>query len=151
MRPRYLDTKKTGPGHIKAVQFWDLLNRASAERRAYNIDEFQLWVIDLEDMGIMDVNVGFMTALKEVQSLCYPGFSHQMLMINTGWVIEIVMNLINPWIPAKAQAKFRFFNDDSYKEYLANMVPLDQIPPEYGGTGRPLIKPKKKKKKSGFF
>lgn len=72
-------------------------------------------------------------------------------MINTGWVIEIVMNLLNPWMPAAARDKFIFFNDDSYKEHIANMIPLDEIPKEYGGEGRPLIKPKKKKKKKGYF
>ena len=71
-------------------------------------------------------------------------------MINTGWVIEILMNLLNPWMPKAAQKKFKFFNDDSYKEYLQTLIPVDQIPVEYGGSGRPLIKPKKKKKKGLF-
>lgn len=72
---------------------------------------------------------------------------NSIFMINTGWVIEIVMNLINPWMPKSARDKFVFFNDDSYKERLRELIPEEQIPPEYGGSGRPLLKPKKKKKK----
>jgi len=125
MRPRYIDTNKTGQGHIKALQFWANMQDTSSARRAYNIDDFQILVVDLEGVGIMDVSVSFITSLKEVQKLCYPAFVHQTLMINTGWVIEIVMNLINPWMPATARDKFIFFNDDTYKEHLASMIPLD--------------------------
>jgi|JI102314A2RNA_FD_contig_51_2343971_length_574_multi_1_in_0_out_0_2 hypothetical protein len=46
-------------------------------------------------------------------------------MINTGWVIEILMNMLNPWMAKAAQKKFKFFNDESYKAYLQTMIPVD--------------------------
>ena len=76
MRPRYLDTKKMGQGHIRALQWWANMQEATASRRAYNIDDFQLFVVDLEGLGIMDISVSFLTAIKEVQSLCYPALTY---------------------------------------------------------------------------
>lgn len=40
LRPRYIDTNKTGQNHISAIQFWSHMQETSKARRAYNMDDF---------------------------------------------------------------------------------------------------------------
>jgi len=56
-----------------------------------------------------------------------------MIIIRTGFAVNIMYKAIKPFIHEVTLAKFRFLGD-SYQDELLNLIDADQLPMEYGGT-----------------
>lgn len=60
-----------------------------------------------------------------------------MYAINTGWIFNMIYNASKFLIEEEVVAKFQFL-DSNYSKELQKIIPIDQIPKEFGGTGPSL-------------
>mmetsp|Transcript_21077 Transcript_21077/g.29756 ORF Transcript_21077/g.29756 Transcript_21077/m.29756 type:complete len:471 (+) Transcript_21077:228-1640(+) len=107
-------------------------------------DDFSksIYIIDLEGIRITDFVgecVDFLKSTAKFTGAHYPERSGYIMVINVPSWFKIIWNVVKPLIDPVTQEKVYILRgkDEIFKNLLER-VPIENIPPEYGGTSMPL-------------
>lgn len=108
---------------------WQYVTRDDAQKSIY--------IIDLEGMGMYDF-VGeckdFVQKASAFASAHYPERAGVVLVINVPYWFKVVWNVVSKWVDEVTLQKiFILRGKDEIIQKLADKIPMENIPPEYGG------------------
>lgn len=121
--------------------YWYTLERESLA--AGMVLEGRVCVIDVGGISLGRA-VGLVKSFAK-QNASYPGGEAplpdgavQIWMVGLPWFVEKLWALVKRLMPPAEQAKIRMFaqKDARYLEQLSTRVPLDRVPPAFGGSSR---------------
>ena len=99
-------------------------------------------VIDLDGMRFTDFVGDCVTFVRECFSFTgdhFPERAGFILVINTPFWFQSIWNILKPWIdPVTLQKIDLIRGKEQILEALLKLIPLENIPPEYGGKSMPL-------------
>ena len=116
---------------------WTVLERAQHGPQSQSI-----YVLDLEGIKLKDFVGDVVKFVKEAASLTsqhYPERSGGIFVINAPVFFDIIWKVIKPIVDPSTLEKVKVIRGkDKILSALRERIPLNQIPPEYGGRGLPL-------------
>lgn len=116
---------------------WTVLERAQHGPQSQSI-----YVLDLEGIKLKDFVGEVVKFVKEAVSLTsqhYPERSGGIFVINAPVFFDIIWKVIKPIVDPSTLEKVKVIRGkDKILSALRERIPLNQIPPEYGGRGLPL-------------
>jgi hypothetical protein len=96
-------------------------------------------VLDLEHLTASQLNSRTLHIIKEqafIDSLCFPETMNKMLIINAPSFFSLSWALIKGWLDARTANKIEVIaSRKSWEARLLELVDVDQLPSDYGGTG----------------
>jgi len=108
---------------------WQYVSRDDSQRSIY--------IIDLEGMGMGDF-VGeckeYVRQASAFTALHYPERAGAVLVINVPFFFKVIWNVVSNWVDAVTLKKiFILRGKDEIIQALADKIPMENIPPQYGG------------------
>lgn len=112
------------------------------ERSQHGPQSQSIYVLDLEGIKLKDFVGDVVKFVKEAASLTaqhYPERSGGIFVINAPVFFDIIWKVIKPIVDPSTLEKVKVIRGkDKILAALRERIPLNQIPPEYGGRGLPL-------------
>jgi len=101
-------------------------------------------IIDLQGLGWESRHfLAIFQKISEIDKVYYPCTMGINWIINAPSFFPYLYSVCKPFVDPYIVARMRVFSDDSYKADLLKEIDADQLPPEYGGTGKsqlPVVK-----------
>uniref|UniRef100_A0A7S3L039 CRAL-TRIO domain-containing protein n=1 Tax=Amphora coffeiformis TaxID=265554 RepID=A0A7S3L039_9STRA len=121
--------------YVQVAEFqWQFLERDDLRNSIY--------IIDLEGMRFGDFVgevVDFVKRASKLSNLHYPERAGYVFVINVPSWFKLIWNVVKQWVDPVTLEKISILRGK--EEIMRNMelrIPLDQLPPEYGGQSAPL-------------
>ena len=95
-------------------------------------------IIDLKNLTLSMLNSRTLDLTKKqsfIDSLCYPETMNKMIIVNAPRLFNMSWTLIKGWLDERTQNKIELFSSTSAAhKKLKELIDLDQLPSDYGGT-----------------
>lgn len=66
----------------------------------------------------------------------YVGTTKKIILVNTNWVVDILLRALSPLMPAEVNESMKHFkvgDMEGVKKELLKSAPIEEIPEEFGG------------------
>lgn len=85
--------------------------------------------------------MSFLREIAAIDQAHYPERMGAIVVINAPYTLSACWAIISSWLDAASRAKVHIISSERYwKPLLASLFPPDQIPAEYGGTARVVLR-----------
>ena len=106
-------------------------------------DGKSIYIIDLNGMGMRDFAgevVDFVKKTSAFTAAHYPERSGNIFVINVPSWFSIIWKTVSPWIDPVTVKKIKIlgYGEAAITKALVEKIPIENIPPEYGGQSMPL-------------
>ena len=106
-------------------------------------DGKSIYIIDLNGMGMRDFAgevVDFVKKTSAFTAAHFPERSGNIFVINVPSWFSIIWKTVSPWIDPVTVKKIKIlgYGDAAITKALVEKIPIENIPPEYGGQSMPL-------------
>ena len=106
-------------------------------------DGKSIYIIDLNGMGMRDFAgevVDFVKKTSAFTAAHYPERSGNIFVINVPSWFSIIWKTVSPWIDPVTVKKIKIlgYGEAAITKALEEKIPIENIPPEYGGQSMPL-------------
>ena len=106
-------------------------------------DGKSIYIIDLSGMGMRDFAgevVDFVKKTSAFTAAHYPERSGNIFVINVPSWFSIIWKTVSPWIDPVTVKKIKIlgYGEAAITKALVEKIPIENIPPEYGGQSMPL-------------
>jgi hypothetical protein len=96
-------------------------------------------VLDLEHLTMSQLSQKTMAIVKEqsvIDSLCFPETMYKMYIINGPRFFSATWKLVRGWLDPRTASKVEVVSDrKKWEEKLREIIDVDQLPMDYGGSG----------------
>jgi len=100
-------------------------------------------ILDLAHLTVGQLNSRTLEVIKKqsfVDSLCFPETMNKTIIINAPRFFSVTWGLIKGWLDARTVSKIEMFTSiKSAQGCLREIIDVDQIPSDYGGTGESTV------------
>lgn len=100
-------------------------------------------VLDLSNLTLSKLGTRTMDIIKKqasIDSLCFPETMNKMIIVNAPRFFSATWSIIKGFLDARTTAKIELFSSTSAAEKcLKEIIDLDQLPSDYGGTAESTI------------
>ena len=100
-------------------------------------------VLDLKHLTVSKISSRSLDITKEqatIDSLCFPETMNKMIIVNAPRFFSATWSIIKGFIDARTSAKVELFSSSSAAfKCMKEIIDVDQIPSDYGGTGESTI------------
>jgi hypothetical protein len=123
------------------VMMHDYKMRLLKHKEAHpDFNNFQcVCVLDLEHLSTTQLSqraLGIIKTQTAIDSVCFPETMNKMLLINVPRFFSLTWSIIKGWIDPRTAGKVELISSrKSWEARLRELVDVDQLPSDYGGTG----------------
>lgn len=123
------------------VMMHDYANRLRAQKaKDPEFSRFEcVAVMDLDHLTTAQVSQRALNIIKTqtaIDSVCFPETMQKMLIINAPRFFSLSWKIIKGWIDPRTAGKIEIISSrSSWEKRLKELIKLDQLPSDYGGTG----------------
>lgn len=98
-------------------------------------------VIETEGCGWSNMSMPVLKMLVRETNVFFPDRLQEIIVLGAAASIRAIWRLASPLVHPRTQRKVQLVGRHDVKKVMQRLVPLSQLPPEYGGEGAPLADP----------
>jgi hypothetical protein len=125
---------------LDAVKFHNVHNRRHTFHKNNPLEQYAL-VLDFEGASWSNLDWQALQVTLEEGSLRYPNMGSQIYMLNVSCAVRWIYGRAQSMLHPKIQRKCMLVAPEDVHSCMQKLLPVDQIPREYGGLGAPWCEP----------
>uniref|UniRef100_A0A7S1VHQ1 CRAL-TRIO domain-containing protein n=1 Tax=Grammatophora oceanica TaxID=210454 RepID=A0A7S1VHQ1_9STRA len=134
--------RKAGVGLDKMLRHYCMITEFGWQYIEPGDDAKSVYIIDLEGIRMTDFvgeTVDFVKKGSAFTGAHYPERAGYVFVINVPSWFKMIWNVVKPMVdPVTLEKIYILRGKNEIREYMTERIPLENIPPEYGGTSVPL-------------
>lgn len=111
-----------------------LHSRTSSLRKENPLEQYAL-VLDFEGAGCNNFDLEALQVTLQEGGLHYPNMVSQVYLLNVSWGARLAWASAQSLLNEKIKRKCMLVAPEDVASCMQKLLPLDQVPPEYGGSG----------------
>jgi len=150
------ELRKEGVDCDELVKYYAMITEFGWQYLEPDDSAKSITVLDLDGLGMMDFVgdvVDFTRKASNFTGQHYPERSKYILVINVPSWFQIIWKVVSTFVDEVTQKKIKILkkNKQEILDAMKEIIPIENIPPEYGGTSMPLGESPEEKKLVEFF